>query len=151
MSNSKLAGVTILSPNCTKPRNHWIDKITIHHMAGNLTVEQCGALFAKESRAASANYGIGSDGRIGLYVEEENRSWCSGSRENDHRAITIEVANSGGAPDWPVLVLCAGFTLLWARIAARIANKASAKTLNRATGVILLVLGAAVLLVNIFQ
>ena len=102
MSNSKLAVVTILSPNCTKPRNQKIDKITIHHMAANLTVEQCGALFAKSERAASANYGIGSDGRIGLYVEEENRSWCSGSRENDHRAITIEVANSGGAPDWRV-------------------------------------------------
>ena len=54
----------------------------------------------------------------------------------------------GGAPDWLVLVLCAGFTFLWARVAARIANKASAKTLNRVTGVILIVLGAAVLSVN---
>ena len=54
----------------------------------------------------------------------------------------------GGAPDWLVLVLCVGFTLLWARIAARIANKADAKFLNQATGVILIVLGAAVLIVN---
>ena len=54
----------------------------------------------------------------------------------------------GGAPDWLVLLLCAGFTFLWARVAARIANKASAKTLNRVTGVILIVLGAAVLSVN---
>ena len=54
----------------------------------------------------------------------------------------------GGAPDWLVLLLCAGFTFLWARVAARIANKASAKTLNRVTGVILIVLGAAVLIVN---
>jgi hypothetical protein len=71
-------------------------------MAGNLTVESCGALFAKESRKASSNYGIGSDGRIALYVDEGNRSWCTSSRENDQRAVTIEVANNGGAPDWPV-------------------------------------------------
>ena len=71
-------------------------------MAGNLTVETCGALFAKESREASSNYGIGSDGRIALYVDEANRSWCTSSRANDQRAVTIEVANNGGAPDWPV-------------------------------------------------
>ena len=56
----------------------------------------------------------------------------------------------GGAPNWLVLALCVGFTLLWARIAARIANKADAKFLNRATGVILILLGAMVLLVNAF-
>jgi len=71
-------------------------------MAGNLSVEACGSLFAKASRAASSNYGIGSDGRIGLYVEEKDRSWCSSNRDNDMRAITIEVANDGGAPDWHV-------------------------------------------------
>ena len=54
----------------------------------------------------------------------------------------------GGAPDWLVLVLCVVFTLLWARVAARFANKASAKTLNRATGVILVLLGAAILAVE---
>lgn len=53
-----------------------------------------------------------------------------------------------GAPDWLILGVCVGSTLLWARIAARIANKASAKTLNRATGVILVVLGAAILAVQ---
>lgn len=57
----------------------------------------------------------------------------------------------GGAPDWTILVLCVAFTLLWARIAARFANKADAKTLNRVTGVILVVLGAAVLIVNSIQ
>lgn len=102
MSNSKLVNYTRLSPNCNKPRNHRIDKITIHHMAGNLTVEQCGAIFAPTSRQASSNYGIGSDGRVGMYVEECNRSWCSSNAENDHRAVTIEVANDGGAPDWHV-------------------------------------------------
>lgn len=93
MSNSSLATVTIYSPNCNKPRNHVIDTITIHHMACNLTVEQCGQGFANPARQASSNYGIGSDGRICLYVDEINRSWCSSSPENDHRAITIEVAN----------------------------------------------------------
>lgn len=102
MSNSKLVNYTRLSPNCNKPRNHKIDKITIHHMAGNLTVEQCGAVFAPTSRQASSNYGIGSDGRVGLYVDETNRSWCSSNASNDHRAITIEVANDGGAPNWHV-------------------------------------------------
>lgn len=102
MSNSKLICYTKLSPNCNKPRNHKIDVITPHHMAGNLTIEQCGAGFASPSRQASSNYGIGSDGRIALYVNESDRSWCSSSPENDHRAITIEVANDGGAPDWHV-------------------------------------------------
>lgn len=93
MSNSSLVNYTKLSPNCNKPRNHAIDTITIHHMAGNLTVEQCGAVFASDSRQASSNYGIGTDGRVGLYVDEANRSWCSSSGANDHRAVTIEVAN----------------------------------------------------------
>lgn len=66
-------------------------------MAGDLSVESCGNLFAKSSRQASSNYGIGSDGRIAMYVEEKDRSWCSSNKSNDHRAITIEVANDGGA------------------------------------------------------
>ncbi len=102
MSNSTLVNFTQLSPNCSKPRNHDIDKITIHHMAGNLTVEQCGAVFAPSNRETSANYGIGTDGRIGLYVDEANRSWCSSSRANDHRAVTIEVANDVIGGNWHV-------------------------------------------------
>ena len=102
MMNSSLTSYTKLSPHHSGKRTHKIDTITVHCMAGNLTVESCGALFAKESRKASSNYGIGSDGRIALYVDEGNRSWCTSSRENDQRAVTIEVANNGGAPDWPV-------------------------------------------------
>ena len=102
MSNSNLVNYTKLSPNCNKPRKAKIDKITIHHMAGDLSVEACGEIFAKPGRQASANYGVGSDGRIGLYVEECNRAWTSSSASNDHRAVTIEVANDGGAPDWHV-------------------------------------------------
>lgn len=97
MSNSPLVVYTKLSPCKSHPRNHEIDTITIHCMAGNMTVESCGALFQKKSRETSSNYGIGSDGRIALYVNEEDRSWCTSSRSNDNRAITIEVANDGGA------------------------------------------------------
>ena len=102
MSNSPLVSYTKLSPNHSGRRNHVIDTISIHCMAGNGSVETCGALFADPARKASSNYGIGSDGRIALYVEEANRSWCTSNAANDHRAITIEVANNGGAPDWPV-------------------------------------------------
>ena len=104
MSSSKLVNYTKLSPNCNSPRNHKIDKITIHHMAGNLTVEQCGALFSQSSRQASSNYGVGTDGRIGLYVSESDRSWCSSNAENDNRAVTIEVANDkpSDADKWHV-------------------------------------------------
>lgn len=102
MGNSSLVNYTKISPNKNSPRNKPITKITIHHMAGNLSVEACGNIFASPSRQASSNYGIGSDGRVGLYVDEKDRSWCSSSPENDHQAITIEVANSGGAPDWKV-------------------------------------------------
>lgn len=102
MSNSALVSYTKRSPHHSGARTHEIDTITIHCMAGNLTVETCGALFAKESREASSNYGIGSDGRIALYVDEANRSWCTSSRANDQRAITIEVANTQAAHPWPV-------------------------------------------------
>lgn len=101
MSNSSLVNYTKLSPNYSK-RTAKIDTITIHHMAGNLSVETCANVFATTSRQASSNYGVGSDGRVGLYVEEKNRAWTSSNRDNDDRAVTIEVANDGGAPDWHV-------------------------------------------------
>ena len=101
-TNSPLVSYTNISPNKTSPRNHVIDTITIHCMAGNLSVERCGAVFAPTTRKASSNYGIGSDGRIAMYVEEKDRSWCTSNRANDMRAITIEVANDGSAPDWHV-------------------------------------------------
>lgn len=93
MSNSPLVSYVKLSPNHSGRRNHKIDTVTIHCMAGNLSVESCGAGFADPARRASSNYGIGSDGRIALYVDEENRSWCTSSASNDNRAVTIEVAN----------------------------------------------------------
>ena len=102
MSNSPLVVYTKLSPNHSGKRTKKIDTITIHCMAGNCSVETCGNLFASSARQASSNYGIGPDGRIALYVDESNRSWCTSSNANDQRAVTIEVANNGGAPDWPV-------------------------------------------------
>ena len=96
-TNSPLICYTRISPNRTSPRNHAIDTITIHCMAGNLSVERCGDVFAPKTRQASSNYGIGSDGRIALYVEEKDRSWCTSNKANDHRAVTIEVSNDGGA------------------------------------------------------
>lgn len=100
MSNSPLISYTKISPNRTSPRKKPIRKITIHHMAGNLTVEQCGAVFAPTSRKASSNYGIGTDGRIGMYVEEKDRAWTSSSPDNDNQAVTIEVANNTLGPNW---------------------------------------------------
>lgn len=100
MSNSSLVNYTRISPNKTSPRRNKIDRITIHHMAGNLSVETCGNVFAPSSRKASSNYGIGSDARVGMYVEEKDRSWCSSSSANDNRAVTIEVADNKIGNGW---------------------------------------------------
>lgn len=101
-TNSKLVSYTQLSPNYstrTKP----ISKITIHHAAVvNASLVGLGNGFAKTSRQASSNYGIDSNGKVGMYVEEKNRAWTSSNQTNDNMAITIEVANSSGAPNWEV-------------------------------------------------
>ncbi len=98
MSNSSQVSYTKIPPNKTSPRNHKIDTITIHCVVGQCTVETPGNIFAPTSRQASSNYGIGTDGKIGMYVEEKDRSRCSSSGANDHRAITIEVAPDSSHP-----------------------------------------------------
>lgn len=98
MSNSSLVDYVKLSPNCNSPRNHKIDTISIHCVAGQCSVETLGEIFTPPYKAASSNYGIGPDGRIGLYVNESDRSWCTSSPSNDHRAITIEVASDAHHP-----------------------------------------------------
>lgn len=98
MSNSSLIKYTKISPNKTSPRNHKIDTITIHCVVGQLSVERIGDIFSKKSKKASSNYGIGPDGRIGMYVEEKDRSWCSSNSANDNRAITIECASDTKHP-----------------------------------------------------
>lgn len=98
MSNSPLVSYTKISPNKTSPRNHKIDTVTVHCVVGQCSVETLGNIFAPTSRQASANYGIGTDGRVGMYVEEKDRSWCSSNAANDHRAVTIEVASDTAEP-----------------------------------------------------
>lgn len=100
MSNSPLVTYTKRSPNCNKPRNHVIDTISIHCTAGNKnnTAKQIANLERfityDPENGASCNYAVGGDGSIALCVDEANRSWCTSSPSNDHRAITIEVASN---------------------------------------------------------
>lgn len=97
-TNSSLVSYTRLSPNNSGQRTHSIDRITPHCVVGQCSVETLGSIFAPRSRQASSNYGIGPDGRVGMYVEEKNRSWCSSSSANDQRAITIECASDTKPP-----------------------------------------------------
>ena len=98
MSNSPLVSYTKLSPNHSGQRTHAVDRITPHCVVGQCSVETLGNIFAPTSRQASCQYGIGVDGRVGMYVEEKNRSWCSSSNANDQRAITIECASDATHP-----------------------------------------------------
>lgn len=98
MSNSSLVTYTKISPNKTSPRNHKIDTITIHCVVGQCTAQSLGNHFANPSLQASSNYGVDKDGKIGMYVEEKDRSWCSSNSDNDDRAITIEVASDTKHP-----------------------------------------------------
>ena len=115
MTMSKLVSGVLLTNNCSKPRNHKVDRITPHYMAWYTSAKTCCESFVPSSRRASANYCIGKDGEIWCNVEEENRAWTTGSSYNDNRAITIEcanytdIANYGKLPDttWNSLVkLC---------------------------------------------
>lgn len=105
MSRSSLASIYVPAStnNYTQGRRGYkVCKITPHHMAGKLTARQCGNIFANPNRQASSNYGIGYDGEIACYVDEENRAWTSSNRANDCQAITIEVANSANGEPWPI-------------------------------------------------
>lgn len=97
-TNSSMVAYTKLSPNNSGQRTHSIDRITPHCVVGQCTAEGLGDWFAKSSTQASSNYGIDKDGRVGMYVEEKNRSWCSSSSANDQRAITIECASDTTEP-----------------------------------------------------
>lgn len=97
-TNSSLISYTKLSPNHSGQRTHSIDRITPHCVVGQCSVETLGSIFLPASKQASCNYGIGVDGRVGMYVEEKNRSWCSSSNANDQRAVTIECASDTTEP-----------------------------------------------------
>ena len=102
MSNSALVTYTKLSPFYYSREGTPITDITIHHMAGNLTVYQCGEVFQDLTREASANYGIDGEGRVGLYVEEKYASWANANKPSNQRSITIELANDQTGGDWHV-------------------------------------------------
>lgn len=97
-SNSSLVAYTLLSPNHSGLRTKRIDRISPHCVVGQCTVEGLGDCFHKSSTQASSNYGIDKNGRIGLYVEEKNRFWCTSSNANDQRAVTIECASDKAEP-----------------------------------------------------
>jgi hypothetical protein len=98
MANSPLVSYTKLSPNHSGKRTCSISRITPHAVVGQLSVERICDCFKDKSRQASCNYCIGADGRIALCVDEQNRSWCSSSRDNDQRAVTIECASDTTEP-----------------------------------------------------
>lgn len=105
MSNSSLVNVKVLahSGNYSKGRyGKKIRCITIHHMGGVLSAESCGKIFQQVGRNGSSHYGIGNDGKIGLYVEESNTAWCNSNWDSNCESVTIEVSNSSIGGDYPV-------------------------------------------------
>lgn len=97
-SNSKLVDYTRYSPNHSGKKKQPITRISPHCVVGQVSVERLGEIFAPTYKEASSNYGIGYDGRVGMYVEEKNHSWCTSSWYNDDRAVTIEVASDSYSP-----------------------------------------------------
>ena len=105
MSNSSLVNVIVRA----HPNNYTVGRsgknieiITIHHMAGILTAEECGKIFQNETRKASSHYGIGKDGEVGLYVDEENTAYTNGDFDSNSIAVTIETSNSEISDNSPV-------------------------------------------------
>lgn len=105
MPNSKLVNVVIPA----NPGNYTVERsgsaisdITVHHMAGVLTAEQCGYIFARAGRNGSSHYGIGNDGKIGQYVDEADTAWTNSNWASNCRSVTIETSNSATVGDWPV-------------------------------------------------
>ena len=79
-----------------------IEAITIHHMAGKLTAEQCGRIFQQVGRYGSSHYGIGYNGEIASYVDEENTAWTNSNWDSNCKSVTIETSNSEMGGSWPV-------------------------------------------------
>lgn len=103
MVKSSLATVVVdFGTRKSNARTEKISKITIHHMACQLGAEACAKMHRDGNREASANYYIGPDGVICAGVSEDRRAWTSSSGWNDQKSITIECANCGGDPNWPI-------------------------------------------------
>lgn len=104
MSNSNLVTVKVQAnaTNYTKGRTSKIQMIAIHHMAGILTAKQCGNIFAKAGRGGSSHYGIGKDGEIGQFVDEEDTAWTNSNWDSNCKSVTIETSNCEIGGDWKV-------------------------------------------------
>lgn len=105
MAHSALATYHVQADggNYTKGRGgNKINHITIHHMSGVLSSEQCGAIFARPGRKGSSNYGIGVNGDIAWYVDEDDRAWCDSNWKSNCTTVSIENSNSSMGGDWPV-------------------------------------------------
>ena len=79
-----------------------ITDITVHHMAGVLSAKNCGAIFQRPGRNGSSHYGIGVDGEIAWYVDENCVAWTNSNWPSNQRSVTIETSNSATGGDWPV-------------------------------------------------
>lgn len=105
MSKSNLVNVNIpaYEGNFTYGRDgRKIEAITIHHVAGVISVENLGQIWQTPGREGSSHYGIGNDGRIGQYVDEENTAWCNSNWDSNCKSVTIETSNCSTGGDWPV-------------------------------------------------
>lgn len=104
MSNSSLVQVKVPtdSSNYTRGRQKKIRCVTVHHMAGVMSAEACGNIFARAGRNGSSHYGIGNDGKIGQYVNEEDTAWTNSNWNANSESVTIEVSNSATGGLWPV-------------------------------------------------
>ena len=105
MANSSLVNVTVWA----HPSNYSgsasrkkVNNVCLHHMAGILTAKQCGDIFARAGRGGSAHYGIGSDGKIGLYVDEKNVAWHAGNWPENQCSVGIEISNDVIGGNWHV-------------------------------------------------
>ena len=97
MSKSSLTQIIVPADegNYTKGRSgRSIEAITIHHMAGRLTAEQCGRIFQAKGRYGSSHYGVGYDGSIANYVDEEDTAWTNSNWDSNCKSVTIETSDN---------------------------------------------------------
>ena len=97
MSNSKLVSIEVpaYEGNYSKGRSgRKIEQICLHHMAGRLTAEQCGRIFKAKGRYGSSHYGVGYDGSIANYVDEEDTAWTNSNWDSNCKSVTIETSDN---------------------------------------------------------
>ena len=97
MSKSSLVQVVVPADegNYSKGRSgRKIEQICLHHMAGRLTAEQCGRIFQAKGRYGSSHYGVGYDGSIANYVDEEDTAWTNSNWDSNCKSVTIETSDN---------------------------------------------------------